>query len=59
MADELDVGATIRGFTAGQKIFGRYTLKRMLGRGGMGVVWLVRDETLERDVAVKLLPELS
>ncbi|MDI1320073.1 MAG: PEGA domain-containing protein, partial [bacterium] len=55
---ELDLGATIRGFAAGQKIFGRYTLKKILGRGGMGVVWLARDESLERDIAIKLLPEL-
>ena len=34
--DDLDFGQTLRGFTAGQKVFGRYTLVRMLGRGGMG-----------------------
>ncbi|MDI1337972.1 MAG: PEGA domain-containing protein [Lacunisphaera sp.] len=56
--DNLDLGATIRGFTAGQRIFGRYTLKKILGRGGMGVVWLARDESLERDLAIKMLPEL-
>lgn len=34
-------------------IAGRYTLEREIGRGGTSVVWLARDETLHRPVAMK------
>ena len=34
-------------------IAGRYTRDREIGRGGMGAVWLGRDEVLGRPVAIK------
>ena len=43
--------------SAGQDlVLERYRLHRRLGSGAFGSVWMARDERLDRDVAVKVVP---
>ncbi len=42
--------------TAGTKI-GPYEVIGLIGQGGMGEVYQARDTKLDRDVALKVLPE--
>ena len=44
------------GFEVGSRL-GSYTVTAKIGAGGMGEVYRARDTTLDRDVALKVLPE--
>jgi serine/threonine protein kinase len=52
--DPRSLDESIRPFA--EAIAGQYAIKRMIGRGGMGIVMLARDLRLDRLVAIKTLP---
>ena len=43
-------------FTAGEKVR-HYEIIELIGKGGMGEVYLAKDKVLDRKVAIKFLPE--
>ena len=53
--DSIGAGATPMDLPLGAVFAGRYLVDAMVGRGGMGAVYRVRDEKLDEVVALKLL----
>lgn len=55
--DLADPDATIRLRPVERRVFDRYRLQDIVGRGSMGVVWRAIDEKLGEVAALKFLPE--
>ena len=55
LSSALDLEQLASTFTPGMVLQGRYVLDRELGRGAMGVVFLGRDNRLDRPVAIKAI----
>ena len=37
-------------------VIGGFEIKKLIGKGGMGEVYLARQLTMDRDIALKILP---
>ncbi len=55
-ATRAPAAATTRRAAPPSLILGRYGLQRRLGTGAFGTVWQARDQRLDREVAIKIVP---
>ncbi|MHC4707937.1 MAG: hypothetical protein ACYS8I_12740, partial [Planctomycetota bacterium] len=55
-ADEIEFAATSAGYDLADRKIGSFEIVEMIGRGGMGIVYLARDTKLKRSVAIKSMP---
>ena len=51
----MNQGTQRYGDLVGQRLFGDYTIVRKLGEGGMGAVYLARQQAINQDIAIKVL----
>jgi serine/threonine protein kinase len=51
----VEIGDYDPGFSPGAVVCQRYQVQRLLGRGGMGAVYLCQDEVLQEPVALKVI----
>ena len=51
----MNLTANAEGDLIGQRLFGDYAVTKRLGEGGMGAVYLARQEKIDQDIAIKVL----
>ncbi len=55
ISDTLAASGALTAATGARAPDPRYVMQSLLGRGGMGEVWLASDQRIDRDVAIKMM----